>query len=220
MPERQIALDPAEVHAEENTQLQQAIERAQRAEEEFARLRSEHIQPVPPEQCNAVQQAGTLSEKQPPSPSTAEALQQGEIFPDPIQPKGKPSGGIDELRKDSMMEHLLDSLDAGKDIGHYGRLVFTMVARHFLSHEEVLSWLTRDPDFSAAQATAMLHQVDAHDYTPPRRDRIVQWQTEQEFPILPYPEDSNCGNLYRNLKFPDAIYKHIEHYQEDKSGAA
>jgi len=108
MPERQIALDPAEVHAEENTQLQQAIERAQRAEEELARLRSEQIQPVPPEQRTAVQQAGTLSEKQPPSPSTAEALQQDDIFPDPIQPKGEPSGGIEELRKDSMMAHLLD----------------------------------------------------------------------------------------------------------------
>jgi hypothetical protein len=32
-------------------------------------------------------------------------------------------GGEAELRKDSMMAHLLDSLKAGKDIGHYGRLV-------------------------------------------------------------------------------------------------
>ena len=29
------------------------------------------------------------------------------------------------------MAHLLDSLNDGKDIGHYGRLVFAMVARHF-----------------------------------------------------------------------------------------
>ena len=58
------------------------------------------------------------STKQPPSPSSA---------------KGEPGvgGGEKELRKDSMMAHLLDSLDAGKDIGHYGRLVFAMEARHF-----------------------------------------------------------------------------------------
>ncbi len=220
MKERQLALDPAEVHAEENIELQQAIERAQRAEEEVARLLANHIQPIAPEQRNSGQKAETLAEKEPPSPSTAEAINKGEVSPDSLQPKGDPLGGVDELRKDSMMAHLLDSLDAEKDIGHYGRLVFTMVARHFLSHEEVLSWLTRDPDFSAAQATAMLHQVDSHDYTPPRRDRILQWQSEQEFPILPHPEDPNCGNLYRNLKFPDQIYKHIEHYQEDKGGSA
>ena len=51
-----------------------------------------------------------------------------------------------------MMAHLLDSLAAGKDIGHYGRLVFAMVARHFMSNEEVLGWLTRDRDFSEEQA--------------------------------------------------------------------
>jgi hypothetical protein len=34
-----------------------------------------------------------------------------------------PEDGEAEMRKDSMMAHLLDSLHAGKDIGHYGRLV-------------------------------------------------------------------------------------------------
>jgi len=37
---------------------------------------------------------------------------------------------VEELRKNDMMAHLLDALDAGNDIGHYGRLVFAMVARH------------------------------------------------------------------------------------------
>lgn len=27
---------------------------------------------------------------------------------------------VEDLRKDEMMAHLLDSLDEGKDIGHYG----------------------------------------------------------------------------------------------------
>jgi hypothetical protein len=38
----------------------------------------------------------------------------------------------------------------------------------------------------------------------------------REFPILPNPEDPDCGNLYRNLKFPEAVYEHIGQYQEEK----
>ncbi len=125
--------------------------------------------------------------------------------------------GEKELRKDSMMAHLLDSLDAGKDIGHYGRLVFAMVARHFLSHDEVLGWLTRDSDFDEEKAEAMLSQVESRGYNPPKRERIMEWQHEQEFPILPHPSDPDCGNLYRTLEFPDAVYHHIEEYREAKT---
>ena len=128
--------------------------------------------------------------------------------------------GEEELRKDSMMAHLLDSLGAGKDIGHYGRLTFAMVARHFLSHDEVLSWLTKDSDFDEEKAEAMLAQVESSGYNPPKRDRILGWQKEQEFPIMPDPSDPDCGNLYRTLKFPDAVYKHIEEYREQKSHSA
>jgi hypothetical protein len=31
-------------------------------------------------------------------------------------------------------------------------------------------------------------------------------------PILPNPEDPDCGNLYQNLKFREAVYEHIEQY--------
>lgn len=127
------------------------------------------------------------------------------------------SAGLTELRQDSMMAHLLDSLDAGKDIGHYGRLVFAMVARHFLPPEEVVAWLTKDRDFSQSAAEAMMTQVQGRNYNPPRRERILEWQNEQDFPILPDPHDPDCGNLYRTLKFPDQVYEHIQHYQEEKS---
>jgi hypothetical protein len=130
------------------------------------------------------------------------------------------SGAEAELRKDSMMAHLLDALASGQDIGHYGRLVFAMVARHFMDHQELLTWLQRDPDFQHADAVNMLQQVEGRDYNPPRRERLLEWQAEQAFPILPHPEDPDCGNLYRNLKFPDAVYDHIGHYQEQKAGAA
>ena len=117
------------------------------------------------------------------------------------------------------MAHLLDSLEAGNDIGHYGRLVFAMVARHFMSHQDVLAWLSRDPDLDEGDAVNMLRQVEGRDYNPPKRDRLLEWQAQQKFPILPHPEDPDCGNLYRNLKFPDTIYNHITHYQEQKESA-
>lgn len=127
--------------------------------------------------------------------------------------------GIEALRADSMMAHLLHALDAGKDIGHYGRLVFAMVASHFLSGDEILQWLKKDTDVDEKKAAALLQQVKAHDYNPPRRERILEWQREQEFPILPAPDDPNCGNVYKSLKFPDEVYDHIQQYQAEKAEA-
>ena len=89
----------------------------------------------------------------------------------------------------------------------------------FLPHDEVLAWMTKDADFGEEDARLMLVQVEGRDYSPPRRDRILQWQSEQEFPILPNVDDPDCGNLYRNLNFPDAIYQHIGHYREQKAEA-
>ena len=46
---------------------------------------------------------------------------------------------VEELQQDPMMAHLLASLEQGRDIGHYGRLVFVMIARHFMSESELLA---------------------------------------------------------------------------------
>jgi hypothetical protein len=127
--------------------------------------------------------------------------------------------GIQELRKDAMMAHLLDSLAAGKDIGHYGRLVFAMVASRFLPEQVVIDWLAKDPDCPREKASAMLRQVEGRDYNPPRRERILQWQTEQDFPIVPDPADPDCGNVYKSLKFTHQVYDHIESYQMEKAEA-
>lgn len=83
---------------------------------------------------------------------------------------------VEELRKNDMMAHLLDALDAGKDIGHYGRLVFAMVARHFLSEDEAIAILTKDADFNEAEARSLYKQVQGKDYNPPRRERVLEWQ--------------------------------------------
>ena len=127
------------------------------------------------------------------------------------------TNGVETLRRDSMMAHLLDSLDAGKDIGHYGRLVLAMIARHFLSDEELIRLLNQDKDFSEEQARLLVHQVQGKDYNPPRREKILEFQAQQDFPIIPNPEDPDAGNVYRDLEFPESVYAHISEYYEHKT---
>jgi hypothetical protein len=124
--------------------------------------------------------------------------------------------GVADLRQSPMMAHLLDALEAGTDIGHYGRLVFAMVARHFLDDEAMLRLLAKQPDHGEGDMRALLAQVKAKDYNPPKRERILQWQQQQEFPILPDADDPDSGNLYRELQFPDGVYEHIQEYYEEK----
>lgn len=209
MAEREVVLDKPVVMDEQGEALRKLTERAEAAEAELAKLKS------------GVSGAGAAGGS---AAAGASAAKGAEATKKPATPssagdEAKLEGGEAELRKDSMMAHLLDSLTGGKDIGHYGRLVFAMVARHFMPHDEVLGWMTKDADFDEEQARVMLRQVEGRDYNPPKRDRILEWQAQQEFPILPNPEDPDCGNLYRNLKFPEEVYSHIGHYQEKKMEA-
>ncbi len=216
MAEREVVLDKPVVMDEQAEALRKLTERAEQAEAELAKLKAgkggasvaSASNGAPGTKASVPDADGVKARdaeetKAPASPSSA-----GD--------EAKLEGGEAELRKDSMMAHLLDSLADGKDIGHYGRLVFAMVARHFMPHDEVLAWMTKDQDFDDEQARLMLRQVEGRDYNPPKRARIVEWQAQQEFPILPNPEDPDCGNLYRNLKFPEEIYSHIGQYQEKK----
>jgi DNA primase large subunit len=121
---------------------------------------------------------------------------------------------VDELLQEPMMAHLLDSLDKGKDIGHYGRLTFVMIARHFMDEEEILKHLQNDPKFSEEQGRSLLRQVEARDYNPPKRERILDWMQRQKFPICPDTEDPGQCNVYRNLEFPKEIYDRIAQFYE------
>ena len=130
------------------------------------------------------------------------------------------SAALDELRKSDVMARLLDALDQGKDIGHYGRLVFAMVGRHFMKEDELIGRLANDRDFSEEDARSLVHQVASRDYNPPRRERILEWQREQEFQLISNPDDPDSGNLYRDLTFPDGVYEDISEYHEQKAEAA
>ena len=127
---------------------------------------------------------------------------------------------LDELRKNDMMANLLDALEKGQDIGHYGRLVFAMVARHFVDEVELAKLLMKNPDFSEQEAKALVVQVNERDYAPPRRGTVLAWQKQQDFPICPNPNDPDACNVYRDLKFPDGVYEDIQEFYEEKAEAA
>jgi hypothetical protein len=124
---------------------------------------------------------------------------------------------VKDLRQNEMMAHLMESLEKGKDIGHYGRLVFAMVARHFLNDRELVGWLAKSPNLDEQQAEALVMQVKGRDYNPPKREKILEWQKEQGFPICPGGEDPDACNVYRNLKFPDGVYQNINEYYQQKA---
>jgi hypothetical protein len=122
----------------------------------------------------------------------------------------------EDLRSSQMMAHLMDALESGKDIGHYGRLVFAIVARYFMSQTEVVSWLVKNPGFSGDEAASLMHQIVSHDYSPPTRTRVLAWQQHQDSPICPNPGDPDGCNVYRDLVFPDEVYERIEEYHFQK----
>ena len=124
---------------------------------------------------------------------------------------------VEDLRKNGMMAHLLDALDEGKDIGHYGRLVFAIIARHFMSEDELVDTLQKDEDFSEEQARGLVQQVQEKGYNPPRRDTILGYQEQQDFPILPDTDDPDVGNVYQDLDFPDRVYEDISEYHQQKA---
>jgi hypothetical protein len=126
---------------------------------------------------------------------------------------------VQALRESPMMAHLLDALDDGQDIGHYGRLVFAMVGRHFLDEDELVRALTKDPDCEEQEARSLYRQTQSRDYNPPRRERILEWQAQQDFAICPWPDDPTACNVYRELRFPDDIYEHIEEFYEADASA-
>ncbi len=103
------------------------------------------------------------------------------------------------------MSHLLDSLEAGKDIGHYGRLTFVMVARHYSNEEELISYLTKDPDCGEPKARALVQQVESRDtrrlskITRKRRPQTLKasrgpGESGTRSPRGQYPDTPECAN--------------------------
>jgi DNA primase large subunit len=124
---------------------------------------------------------------------------------------------VEDLRQSPMMAHLLDALDNGEDIGHYGRLVFAMIGRHFVSNDELVDLLTKDQDTDEQEMRALVQQVEEKSYSPPRREKILEYQRQQDFPICPDPDDPDACNPYAELQFPDEVYESIQEYREERA---
>jgi hypothetical protein len=123
---------------------------------------------------------------------------------------------VEDLRQSPMMGHMLDALDNGEDIGHYGRLVFAMIGRHFVANDELVELLTKDQDADEQEIRALVQQVEDKGYSPPRREKILEFQDQQDFAICPNPDDPDACNPYAELQFPDEVYESIQEYQEKR----
>ncbi|WP_322472181.1 MULTISPECIES: hypothetical protein [Deinococcus] len=124
---------------------------------------------------------------------------------------------MEDLTANHMMRHLSSALDRGEDIGHYGRLVYAIVARHFLDEDTLVDQLAKDRDFGETEARALVQQVQEREYSPPSRAKIMEYQGKQDFPIIPDTTDPDEGNVYRDLEFPQTVYDHISEYHEQKA---
>jgi hypothetical protein len=123
---------------------------------------------------------------------------------------------VKELRRSPTMNHLLDALERGEDIGHYGRLTFAMAAFRYMDRDALVKLLMKDRSMDEQKARALVQQVEERGYNPPSRERILEWQGHQEFPICPNPEDPDACNLYRELELPEEVFESIEEYHEQK----
>jgi hypothetical protein len=89
-----------------------------------------------------------------------------------------------------------------------------MVGRYFLSSDELIEHLTKDPDCDEQKARGLIKQVEARGYNPPKRERILEWMAEQDFPICQAPDDSAACNVYKNLDFPPEVYEKISSFYQ------
>jgi len=101
-----------------------------------------------------------------------------------------------------MMSHMLDALDNGEDIGHYGRLVFAMIGRHFVTNDELVELLTKDHDADQGEIRALVKQVEEKGYSPPRREKILEYQSQQAFRSAPTPTTLTLATLTRSCSSP------------------
>jgi hypothetical protein len=122
--------------------------------------------------------------------------------------------GRDALAASPTVAHWLAALESGRDIGHFGRLAFAIVARYFLAADQLVALLASQPKYDGPRARQLLLRVRERGYAPPSRPRLIEWQARQTFPLLPSCEDPTVGNLYRELPLPDSVFGQIEEFWE------
>ncbi len=84
---------------------------------------------------------------------------------------------VEDLKQSQMMNHMVEALESGEDIGHYGRLTFAMVGVYFANDDELVQLMTQDEDADEREVRAMVQQVREKGYNPPNREKILEWQS-------------------------------------------
>ncbi len=124
---------------------------------------------------------------------------------------------VEDLKQSQMMNHMIEALENGEDIGHYGRLTFAMVGVYFANDDELVQVMTQDEDADEREVRAMIQQVREKGYNPPNRDKILEWQQKQDFQICPNPDDPDACNVYSELDIPQEVLEDIQEYREEKA---
>jgi len=91
-----------------------------------------------------------------------------------------------------------------------------MGARHFVDKQELVALLEQGGGIDEGQVKALVQQVDERDYNPPRRERILEWQAKQEFPICPDADDPDSCNVYQELDLPEHVFAQIQEFREQQ----
>jgi len=124
---------------------------------------------------------------------------------------------VEDLKQSLMMNHMLEALENGEDIGHYGRLTFAIVGVYFANDDELVQVMTKDEDADEREVRAMVQQVREKGYNPPNREKILEWQQKQDFQICPSPDDPDACNVYSELDMPQEVLEDIQEYREEKA---
>jgi hypothetical protein len=81
---------------------------------------------------------------------------------------------MDELRRNPMIAHLLDALDKGKDIGHYGRLTFATVGHHYLDRGELVEILSKGKGADEGDLRCLVHHAVTRGFHVPTWEQILE----------------------------------------------
>jgi DNA primase large subunit len=123
---------------------------------------------------------------------------------------------VEDLKQSQMMNHMVEALENGEDIGHYGRLTFAMVGVYFANDDELVQVMSKDEDADEREVRAMVQQVREKGYNPPNREKILEWQSKQDVQICPNPDDPDACNVYTELDIPQGVLEDIQEYQEKR----
>jgi hypothetical protein len=88
-----------------------------------------------------------------------------------------------------------------------------------MDRDELADLLMQGKGAEEREVKSLVLQAEERNYNPPSRQRLQEWQAQQDFPLMPDSDDPNSGNLYRELDMPSEVIESIEEYREQQFDA-